>query len=248
MITPVQPLDKVTLLAVDDTQDIRDLLDAALSRRGFRVLTADSAAQMDTILHNRRIDLIILDSMMPGEDGLSICKRLTQAKGPPIIMLSARGQDVDRLEGLELGAQDYVAKPFNADELAARIRIVLGRQAVFGTPYTNTATLHFFGWSLDNLSRRLKSPSGSDLVLSEAEYALMSVFLRYPDRALQREQLVTKMSELHESTTEQAIDTLISRLRRKLRNAYPDGDDCEDLIHTVYGKGYMFRPESTIAK
>ncbi|MDV6330940.1 response regulator [Asticcacaulis sp. 201] len=248
MISPIQPLDKVTLLVVDDTQDIRDLLEAALSRRGFHVLTADGAAQMDAILHNRRIDLIILDSMMPGEDGLSICKRLTQAKGPPIIMLSARGQDVDRLEGLELGAQDYVAKPFNADELAARIRIVLGRQAVFGAVSASGTTLHFFGWALDNVSRRLTSPSGHELILSEAEFALMSVFLRYPDRALQREQLVAKMSELHESTTEQAIDTLISRLRRKLKNAYPDGDECEELIRTVYGKGYMFRPESGIIK
>jgi two-component system, OmpR family, response regulator len=206
---PLAPLSKI--LVVDDTQDMRDLLEAALSRRGFQVLLADGAEQMDAILHKSRIDLIVLDSMMPGEDGLSICKRLSLANGPPIIMLSARAQDLDRLKGLELGAQDYIAKPFNADELAARIRIVLGRQPVLGTAHAGTATSHFFGWALDSLSRRLTCPSGAYIILSEAEYALIRVLLSQPDRPLKRDQMVTRMAEFHERTTEQALDTKVEK-------------------------------------
>lgn len=248
MINPLPNAPVAKILVVDDTQDIRDLLEASLSRRGFHVLLADGAVQMDTLLNSCKIDLIILDSMMPGEDGLSICRRLSLAKGPPIIMLSARGQDLDRLQGLELGAQDYVAKPFNADELAARIRIVLGRQPAIGSAQAGTATSHFFGWALDSVSRRLTCPSGDHIILSEAEYALMRVLLSHPDRPLKRAQMVTRMAEFHERTTEQALDTLVSRLRRKLKILYPSLGDGEELIRTVYGVGYMFRPENHMIK
>ncbi len=241
--SPTSKFDMAKILVVDDTEDIRDLLEISLARRGFYVLTADGGLQMDDILATRKIDLIVLDAMMPGEDGLSICKRVSSAKGPPIIMLSARGEDIDRLKGLELGAQDYVAKPFNADELAARIRIVIGRQVTNGAPGVGSTKAHFFNWSLDTVSRIMISPSGHELILSQAELAVMRVFLNQPDRPLKRDQILSGMADLHEHTTPRALDTVISRLRKKLSDAYPEGGKDEELIRTVYAVGYMLRPE-----
>lgn len=237
------PYNMPKILVVDDTEDIRDLLEISLSRLGFHVLSADGGVQMDAILTARKIDLIVLDAMMPGEDGLSICRRVSNAKGPPIIMLSARGEDIDRLKGLELGAQDYVSKPFNANELAARIRIVIGRQVAHGAPGAGSTKAHFFNWTLDTVSRIMISPSGNELILSQAELAVMRVFLNYPDRPLKRDQILSGMADLHEHTTLRALDTVISRLRKKLNDAYPEGDKEEELIRTVYGVGYMLRPE-----
>jgi two-component system, OmpR family, response regulator len=240
--------DMLTILVVDDTEDIRDLIHVVLTRKGFNVLTADGGQEMDAILHSARVHLIVLDAMMPGEDGLSICRRISAKGGPPIIMLSARGEQLDRLKGLELGAQDYIAKPFLADELAARIRIVLGRQASTGSPLPATSQQHFFGWSLDTISRRITSPTGADLVLSQAEYAVMSVLLNNPDRPLKRDFILEAMSELHEDTTERALDTLISRLRRKLRTLNPNALESDELIRTVYATGYMLRPQNIDTK
>ncbi|EGF89324.1 transcriptional regulatory protein ompR [Asticcacaulis biprosthecium C19] len=243
MSNALSQFEMATILVVDDTDDIRELLEISLALRGFHVLTADGGRQMDAILASRRIDLIVLDAMMPGEDGLSICKRVSSAKGPPIIMLSARGEDIDRLKGLEIGAQDYVSKPFNADELAARIRIVIGRHAVNGAPGAGTTRTHFFNWSLDTVSRIMIGPSGHQMILSQAELAVMRVFLNHPDRPLKREQILSGMADLHEHTTPRALDAVISRLRKKLNDAYPEGAKKEELIRTVYAVGYMFRPE-----
>jgi len=225
------------ILIVDDDEAIRDLLKSGLSRLGFRIFPADGAVAMDAVLAHEAIDLIVLDSMMPGEDGLSVCARVSAAKGPPIIMLSARGDDVARIKGLNLGAEDYMAKPFNLDELAVRIRIVLRRQV---RPADDSDTIRFDGWSLDNRTRRLTSPSGKMLMLSAAEFAVINVLLSQRDRTLRREQLLERMSELHDDSTDRSLDTLISRLRRKLRHVAPEGDS--DLIQTVYGTGYMLRP------
>lgn len=230
--------DKPNILAVDDDESIRELIKAGLSRRDFRVFLADGGQAMDAVLADTPIDLIILDSMMPGEDGLAICERLRANNGPPVIMLSARGDDVARIGGLNLGAEDYMAKPFNIDELALRIRIVLRR-----TPAAvrdEVDVVRFFGWSLDNRTRRLSSPADKMLILSPAEFAVLHVFLAQRDRPLRREQVLERMSDLHDDSTDRSLDTLISRLRRKLKYIGADGD--EDLIQTVYGIGYMFRP------
>ncbi len=232
--TPVPP----TVLVVDDTEDMRELVKAGLSHRGFNVLMADGGAAMDAVLAETPVDLIVLDSMMPGESGPSICARVSHAGGPPIIMLSASAGDTARIQGLNLGAEDYMAKPFNMDELAVRIRIVMRRAPVKAAEAPDT--VRFFGWTLDNRTRRLTSPADKVLALSSAEFALLHVFLAQRDRPLRREQLLERMADLHDFSTERSLDTLISRFRKKLDYVAPEGD--EALIQTVYGVGYMFRP------
>ena len=231
------PDPRPVILAVDDTEDIRELIAVGLERRGFEVVTADGGAEMDAILRARPADLIVLDTMMPVEDGLSICKRLTEAGGPPIIMLSAGASDTARIKGLNLGAEDYMVKPFNMDELAARIRVVLRRSA----RAEPAELVQFFGWALENKTRRLMSPNGKTLSLSPAEFAVLHVFLAQRDRPLRREQVLERMKNLHDFSTARALDTLISRLRKKLAFIAPDGE--AELIQTVYGTGYMFRPD-----
>lgn len=229
-----------TILVVDDTPDICELVSVILTRDGFRVLTASGGEEMDAILAREAVDLIVLDTMMPGEDGLSICHRLQQRPSPPIIMLSARGEDIDRIKGLDVGAEDYMAKPFHPKELVARIKVVL-RRSERTTAQLNEGTRdHFFGWSLDARTRRLTCPDGKYLVLSTAEYAVLRVLLDQPDRPLRREVILGRMAELHEDSTPRALDTIVSRLRRKLAYLHPETG--EDLIRTVYGVGYMLRP------
>ncbi|WP_443748359.1 response regulator [Asticcacaulis solisilvae] len=227
-----------TVLVVDDTEDMRELVQAGLSRRGFTVLMADGGVAMDAILADTAVDLIVLDSMMPGESGPNICARVSHAGGPPIIMLSASAGDQARIQGLNLGAEDYMAKPFNMDELAVRIRIVLRRAPARSAEVPDT--VRFFGWTLDNKTRRLTSPADKVLALSSAEFALLHVFLSQRDRPLRREQLLDRMADLHDFSTERSLDTLISRFRKKLDYVAPEGD--QPLIQTVYGVGYMFRP------
>lgn len=227
------------VLVVDDTADIRDLLTEVLGRRGFDVLTADGGAEMDSVLAASPVDIIILDSMMPGEDGLSICRRLNAAGGPPIIMLSAKGERVDRIGGLELGAQDYVAKPFDADELSLRIRAVLRRAAP--PPPAAPAIWSFCGWTLDRDTRKLTSPVGKILALSPAEFALLRVFIEGPDKPLRRDYILENMEDVHDFTTPRGLDTLVSRMRRKLQYAHPGVPADEELIQTVYGVGYVMR-------
>ncbi|MBW8735281.1 MAG: response regulator [Asticcacaulis sp.] len=235
--TPSSP----RVLVVDDTDDIRDLLTEVLSHRGFDVVAADGGVAMDRILASRPVDIIILDSMMPGEDGLSICRRVTAAGGPPIIMLSAKGDRLDRISGLELGAEDYVAKPFDADELALRVRAVL-RRAGTPAPAPVSTAWSFCGWSLDRDTRKLTSPAGKILALSSAEFALLRVFIEGPDRPLRRDYILENMEEVHDFTTPRGLDTLVSRLRRKLQYANPGTPPEEELIQTVYGVGYVLRP------
>ncbi len=229
---------------MDDTDDIRTLLTEVLSRRGFDVLAADGGAAMDAILAANPVDIIILDSMMPGEDGLSICRRITAAGGPPIIMLSAKGERLDRIDGLELGAQDYVTKPFDADELALRIRAVLRRGATPAptAPAAAAAAWSFCGWTLDRDTRKLTSPVGKILALSPAEFALLRVFIEGPDKPLRRDYILENMEEVHDFTTPRGLDTLVSRLRRKLQYANPGAPADQELIQTVYGVGYILRP------
>ncbi len=224
---------------VDDTADIRELLTEVLTRRGCEVLTADGGEAMDRILAQSTVDIIILDSMMPGEDGLSICRRLSAAGGPPVIMLSAKGDKLDRISGLELGAEDYIAKPFDADELMLRIRVVLRRSGHRSAAPPVDWT--FYGWTLERDTRKLTSPSGKILALSPAEFALLRVFLEGPARPLRRDYILDNMEDVHDFTTPRGLDTLVSRLRRKLQYAHPVTSADEELIQTIYGVGYMLR-------
>ena len=232
---------KSKILVVDDTAEIRELVSVILETNGFDAVTANGGAEMDIALQGNKIDLIILDTMMPVEDGLSICKRLNQRTSPPIIMLSARGEDMDRIKGLNLGAEDYMAKPFHPDELVARIRVALKRSRqpdVSPKPPMD----RFFGWSLDPVTRKIASPDMLSFSLSAAEFAVFRVILDNPDRPLKRDFLLSKMAELHEHSNARALDTIVSRLRRRLRDIHPSGRSSDELIRTVYGVGYMLKP------
>ena len=228
------------VLIVDDDLDLRDLISNFLTQNGFDVHAAPNGREMDKVLARGDISLVVLDYMMPGEDGLSICKRLGENDGPPVIMLSARGEEIDRIVGLELGADDYMTKPFHPRELLARIRAVLRRQESRGngdgwggkSPIT-----HFFGWQLDNIKRTLTRPDGVQVALSNAEFELLRVFLDRPGRALTRDQILDFLHGPNTDSFDRAIDVQISRLRRKLSD-----DNNEDIIRTIRGIGYMFKP------
>lgn len=227
----------VRVLVVDDDKDLRDLIADFLSQNGFEVHTAAQGKDMDRVLARGDIGLVVLDYMMPGEDGLSICKRLQDQGGPPVIMLSARGEEIDRIVGLELGADDYMAKPFHPRELLARIRAVLRRREARTSGDKGTPLTHFFGWALDNIKRTLTRPDGVQVALSNAEFELLRVFLDRPGRAMSRDQILDYLHGPNGDSFDRAIDVQISRLRRKLAD-----DNNEDIIRTIRGIGYMFKP------
>jgi two-component system OmpR family response regulator len=234
----------VRILMVDDDPGIRDVVSEFLGQHGYQVETAADARGMELALAKGPVDLIVLDVMMPGEDGLSICRRLTaQPGGPAIIMLSAMGEDTDRIVGLELGADDYLPKPCNPRELLARIRAVLRRrQEPITTPEDGmTATCHFAGWRLDLVRRELRSPEGVVVNLSSGEFSLLRAFVERPQRILTRDQLLDMARGRDSEAYDRAIDVQISRLRKKL----DDGSGGGELIRTVRSEGYMFVPKVT---
>src|SRR5262249_4413542 len=185
-------MDDRTVMIVEDDREIRALLADFLAREGFSTVCAEDGAAMDRVLSRARPDLIVLDLMLPGEDGLSICRRLRARGGPPILMLTAKGEDVDRIVGLELGADDYLPKPFNPRELLARIKSVLRRHRSVpdNLQPERARALRFAGWTLDLSARNLVSPQQVVVALSGAEFRLLRVFLSYPNRVLSRDQLM----------------------------------------------------------
>ncbi len=231
-----QPL----IAVVEDDAEIRDLLTAYLAKEGYDVRACRDGLSLDALLADVRPDLIILDVMMPGEDGLSICRRLSAEKVAPIIILSARGDDLDRIIGLEIGADDYLAKPFNPRELAARIKAVMRRGAMEQeaplVAQSPREVLAFETWRLDVDGRVLTDAAGAVVDLSSGEFALLAAFARRPRRVLSREQLLDLTRGPDAALVDRAIDVQLSRLRRKL------GDDPRDpaLIKTIRGDGYMF--------
>ncbi len=227
----------VHVLVVDDDADLRELISGFLSQNGYVIHTAAQGKDMEKVLARGDIQLVVLDYMMPGEDGLSICKRLNDNNGPPVIMLSARGEEIDRIVGLELGADDYMAKPFHPRELLARIRAVLRRREARANNGEKSPITHFFNWQLDNIKRTLLRPDGIQVALSNAEFELLRVFLERPGRALSRDQILDYLHGPHADSFDRAIDVQISRLRRKLSD-----DSGEDIIRTIRGIGYMFKP------
>jgi two-component system OmpR family response regulator len=221
------------ILVVDDDPGIREVLCDYLAQHGYEAVGAASAAEMDRAVATRAPDLIVLDLMMPGEDGLSVCRRLA-GKGPPIVMLSAMGEDTDRIIGLELGADDYLAKPCNPRELLARVRAVLRRPRDESEAASGPALL-FAGWRLDLMRRELTRPDGDTVSLSAGEFALLRAFAERPGRVMTRDQLLERARGADADVFDRAMDVQISRLRRKL----DDGSGLE-MIQTLRGEGYMF--------
>ncbi|MEM9168265.1 MAG: response regulator [Pseudomonadota bacterium] len=229
---------------VEDDPEIRDLVASFLSGEGYAVRAFGDGAQFDAANADGLFDLVILDVMMPGEDGLSICRRLVRDGGPAVIIVSARGDDLDRIIGLEIGADDYLTKPFNPRELSARVKSVLRRQMRGAAPSGATSDpadadreiLVFAGWRLDVDGRHLCDPDGRSVVLSPGEFSMLVAFLRRPRRVVSRDQLMDWTRGADTATVDRAIDVQLSRLRRKLRDNPKD----PALIKTVRGDGYLF--------
>ena len=225
-----------SLLLVDDESTLREPLAAYLARQGFSVTEADSAAQARSRLRDMRPDIVLLDIMMPGEDGLSLCRHLVETRDIPVILITAKGEATDRVVGLEIGADDYVVKPFEPRELVARIRTVLRRAARGGqAPGHEDHLFEFEGWRLDPLKRRLTDPQGAVVSISSAEFRLLMAFVEHPRQVLDRDRLLDMVQGREAHLFDRAIDNQISRLRRKIevdtRNP--------QLIQTVWGGGYM---------
>ena len=228
------------ILVVDDHADIRDLLKRFLEQHGYRVSCARDGREMKRLLEHSSIELIVLDLMLPGEDGLSLCRDLRTRSQLPVIMLTAMGEDMDRIIGLEMDADDYLAKPFNPRELLARIKAVLRRaHPNHSEPEPATRNYRFAQWQLDTARRELIDSQGLSISLSTAEFDLLHVFLQRPQRVLSRDQLLDLARGREAQAFDRAIDTLVSRLRRKLE---PDAKNPE-IIKTVWGGGYMLACE-----
>ncbi len=231
------------ILVVDDHSEIRDLLKRFLEQHGMRVSCARDGKEMKRLLDEREFDLLVLDLMMPGEDGLTLCRELRVKSRLPIIMLTAMGEETDRIIGLEMGADDYLAKPFNPRELLARIKAVMRRtQAeIQPVPETLTRDLRFDRWLLDINRRELVDEEGVGMSLSTAEFDLLKVFLERPQRVLSRDQLLDLARGREAVAFDCAIDTLVSRLRRKLERDPKN----PELIKTIWGGGYLFAADVT---
>ncbi len=225
---------EIRLLLVDDEASLREPLADYLGRQGFVVTQAADAAKARTALQDARPDLVLLDIMMPGEDGLSLCRHLIEGKQLPVIFLTARGEATDRIVGLEIGADDYVVKPFEPRELVARIRSVLRRANRQAPVLDSDALYDFEGWLLDPLKRRLVDPEGSVVPISSAEFRLLTAFLDHPRQVLDRDRLLDMVQGREAHLFDRAVDNQVSRLRRKME------DDSRDprLIQTVWGGGY----------
>ena len=228
------------ILVVDDHREIRDLVSRALVREGYRVSTAVDGRAMRRALVDSRIDLVLLDLMLPGEDGLSLCRSLRAESNIPVIMLTAKGDEVDRVIGLEMGADDYVAKPFGSRELIARIKAVLRRAGnSMGADSNNRSKLYRFdNWALDTGARELLREDGVAVPLSTGEYDLLITLVERPQRVLNREQLLDLARGRSTTAFDRSIDTQVSRLRKKLERDPSD----PKIIKTVWGGGYMFTP------
>jgi two-component system OmpR family response regulator len=225
------------ILVVDDHPEIRSSLAAYLRRQGLAVTTAADAAQAGALLRKERFDLIVLDVMMPGEDGLSLCRRVSGTLDTPVILLTAMHTSADKVAGLDSGADDYVVKPFDPPELVARIRMVLRRWRRAASPAGNgTGGYAFGGWFLDTGKRELFDPDGQPAALSSAEYRLLRVLAEHPGTVLSRDRLMDLIGGGDALAFDRSIDSQVSRLRKKLE---PDPRR-PSLLKTVWGNGYLF--------
>ena len=226
------------ILIVDDHREIRELVSRVLSREGFRVSVAADGKAMRRALSDSRIDLVLLDLMLPGEDGLSLCRAIRAESSVSIIMLTAKGEEVDRVIGLEMGADDYLPKPFGSRELVARIRAVLRRGRMEGPGVERAAPpkrYRFDRWVLDTESRVLLREDGVTVPLSTGEYDLLLALVERPRRVLSRDRLLDLARGRAAVAFDRSIDTQVSRLRKKLERDPAD----PQLVKTIWGGGYM---------
>ena len=233
------------IVVVDDDAGVRTLLARILRECGYDVTGAADGVELAVTLGERKIDLILLDIMLPGENGFDLCRTIRARSRVPIIMISARGQESDRVTGLDLGADDYIAKPFGRSEVLARVRAVLRRAHDAHVPLDIPAPerFDFAGWNYHARRRELIAPSGAEVELTAAEHELLLALLRYPQRMIGRDRLLELARSRVGSATDRSIDVLISRLRRKLG----DGRKARPIIRTIRGVGYMLAADVTIA-
>jgi two-component system OmpR family response regulator len=225
------------ILVVDDDDEIRNLLSDYLRKNHYQVTGAADGKTMAVALEREKIDLVVLDLMLPGEDGLVLCRNLRAHSAIPVIMLTARGDETDRIVGLEMGADDYLPKPFNPRELLARIKSVLRRTQVITDNRTveESQSIRFGHWTLDVRARHLVAEDGLVVNLSGAEFRLLKIFLEHPNRVLNRDQLLDLTQGRDQEPFDRSIDVQVSRLRQRLR------DDAKEpgIIKTVRGEGYV---------
>jgi two-component system OmpR family response regulator len=223
------------VLLVDDEATLREPLAEYLTRQGFLVTAATNAAEARSRLKEDKPQIVLLDIMMPGEDGLSLCRHLVESRDIPVILLTARGEATDRIVGLEIGADDYVVKPFEPRELVARIRSVLRRASRAAAPAVENELLEFEGWRLDPLKRRLTDAEGTVVAISSVEFRLLLAFLEHPRQVLDRDRLLDMVQGREAHLFDRAVDNQVSRLRRKIE---VDSRNPQ-IIQTVWGGGYM---------
>jgi DNA-binding response OmpR family regulator len=234
-------MEKDTIYVTDDDPGIRELVAEYLTSQGYAVETAEDAISLDRLLAKRLPDLLVLDWMMPGEDGLSVARRLRAQPGfPPIIMLSAKGEDIDRIIGLEVGADDYLPKPFNPRELLARIRAVMRRQSGAAAPAASDSAKRFqFGPFSVNLDARTLNRDGAEITLTASEYELLEIFVTHANRALSRDWLMDQLRGFERDPFDRSIDVRVNRLRKKIE-VDPSNPA---YIRTQRGQGYLFVPQ-----
>ncbi|MBU0621016.1 MAG: response regulator [Gammaproteobacteria bacterium] len=228
-------MDEKNILVVDDDAGLRELLLQYLGAQGYHVATVADGAAMDAYRAANPVDLIILDLMLPGEDGLSLARKLRAQSDLPIIMLSARGEDVDRIVGLEVGADDYLAKPFNPRELLARIRALLRRSDGNHDAAGDISILHFGDFAL-NLDTHDLHRNGSNIPLTAGEFNLLRIFAEHPNRVLSRDSIMDMLKGYERSPFDRSIDVRVTRLRRKIES----DPNNPAYIRTVWGEGYLF--------
>ncbi|MCE8030076.1 response regulator [Halomonas daqingensis] len=235
--------DATHVVVVDDHDDIRDLVREYLEHHGYKVSVAESGAALRQILERKNVDLIILDVMMPGEDGISLCKEIRTSEDIPIIFLTAMADDADRIIGLELGADDYLVKPFNPRELLARIRAVLRRATNSNSARTilNRRIVRIDHWKLDLGRQEIFGDDGVGIPLSTAEFRLLKVFIERPGLILSREQLLDLTAGRTADIFDRSIDNQVSRLRKKIE----DNPKSPTIIKTHWGGGYSLCAEVT---
>ena len=227
------------ILIVEDDRDIANMLVELVTEGGFEASAVMSGSEMDRLLRRLDFDLILLDAMLPGEDGFSICRRLRASGTTPIVMLTALGEDIDRILGLELGADDYVTKPFNSRELLARIRSLLRRASYSTQTHDQTGAMSFADWRIDPLSRQLHDPEGVEVSMTTAEFDILLAFCSNPGRVMTREQLLSLTHAGAAGPVQRSIDVHVSRVRQKIEPNLRE----PTLIKTVRLGGYLFTPK-----
>src|SRR2546428_2265545 len=232
--------DNGHILVVDDQKEICDVVQEYLTGEGYRVSTAHDGDGMRRVLGQHHVDLVILDLMLPGEDGLTLARSLRNESGIGIIILTGRGETVDRIIGLEMGADDYLPKPFHLRELLARVKSVLRRVSSRSqeNPAGNRSKARFAGWNLDLSTRELKSPAGSEVRLTTGEFDLLAAFVNHANQVLSRDRLLDLARNREAGPFDRTIDVQVGRLRRKLE----DDPEKPNMIKTVRGTGYIFTP------